>query len=269
MNATRLPPLSYSNLTTFAACQKQYELRYLSALGWPLIPAGDAVASEEAEHLGNLFHLAVEQRANDQDVSLLLNESPKLHAWWLAFLRNRFDRPQGHVWHEARLGLPFGDERILVVMDRLQNIDGQWTVWDWKTGRQFQREALGKSWQTRLYRFALAQAGQIFNAGEPIPPAAITMAYWSAEHDRIERFPYDAEAYAADGQAILLAIGKLHVARTAGFPMTGLGTACDAKGRPCSFVPLCLGTTGANDLMAETWEPDGDPVREPDDDPFV
>jgi hypothetical protein len=263
----KLPPLSYSNLTSFATCQKQYELRYISELGWPLIPDGDAMASEEAERLGQLFHLAVEQRSHGQDVTALLDESPKLHAWWLRFMQKRFHDPAGKVWHEARLMFPFADERVLVVMDRLQHHDGQWTIWDWKTGRRFERDDLAATWQTQLDRFALAEAGQIYNGGQPIPTEAIRMVYWSAEHDRQEVFPYDAASFAADRERVRQAIAELHAARTAGFPMTGQPLACHAKGRPCAFVPVCLGA-GHSLLTDDVWETD-EPATLVDDDPFV
>lgn len=240
MLKTKLPPLSNASITAFDHCQRQYALRYLSELGWPLIPRGDVLAAEEAEQLGKWFHLAVEQRALGQDITALLNQHPKLHAWWLGFLKNRYDKPKGRVWHEARLNFPFAGEQVMVVMDRLQVVDGAWTIWDWKTGRRFERELLAQSWQTRLYRFGLAHAGQIFNDGAPVPAEAITMTYWSAEHDRLEQFPYDQDQYRADAAAVESLIGKLHAAQETGFPPTGKPLACHAKGQPCSFVPLCF-----------------------------
>jgi hypothetical protein len=264
----KLPPLSYSNLSSFETCQKQYELRYISELGWPLIPDGDALASEEAERLGQLFHLAVEQRSHGQDVTALLDESPKLHAWWLRFMQKRFHDPAGDVWHEARLKFPFAGESVLVVMDRLQHHDGIWTIWDWKTGRRFEREDMAGSWQTRLYRFALAEAGQVYNGGQRIPPEAIRMVYWSAEHDRQEIFTYDAATYAADGERVRLAIAGLRAAREAGFPMTGQPQACHARGRACSFVPVCLGA-GYSQPTDDVWETDEPTALVDDDDPFV
>jgi hypothetical protein len=264
----KLPPLSNANLSAFETCQKQYELRYLSELGWPLIPVGDAVASEEAERLGQLFHLAVEQRSHGQDVTALLDESPKLHAWWLRFMQKRFHDPAGTVWHEARLLLPYAGERVLAVMDRLQCHDGQWTIWDWKTGRRFERESLARSAQTLLYPFALAEAGHIYNGGQAIPPEAIRMVYWSAEHDRQEIFTYDAAAFATAGERIRATIAALHTAREAGFGMTGKPKACHAKGRPCAFVPLCLGA-GASQTTDEAWESEDVPALVADDDPFV
>lgn len=268
VTSRKLPPLSASNLSAFQVCQKQYELRYLSELGWPLIPDGDALASEEAERLGQLFHLAVEQRAHGQDVTALLDESPKLHAWWLRFMQKRYHDPAGKVWHEARLMFPFEGERILVVMDRLQFHDGVWTIWDWKTGRRFEREALANTWQTRLYRFALAEAGTIYNEGRPIAPEAIRMVYWGAEHDRQEIFPYDAASHATDAAAVRAVIGELRAAREAGFPMTGLPQACHAQGRPCAFVPLCRGA-GHAQLSDDVWETDETAPLVTDDNPFV
>jgi hypothetical protein len=264
----KLPPLSYSNLSAFNTCQKQYELRYISELGWPLIPDGDALASEEAERLGQLFHLAVEQRSHGQDVTALLDESPKLHAWWLRFMQKRFHDPAGRVWHEARLMFPYEGERVLVVLDRLQFHDGVWTIWDWKTGRHFERASLANTWQTRLYRFALAEAGRIYNDNEPIAPEAIRMVYWSAEHDRQEIFPYDAASLAADEAVIRAVIAELRAARDVGFPMTGKPQACHAKGRPCAFVLVCLGA-GSSQASDEAWETDEPALLVDDDDPFV
>lgn len=267
MPKTKFPPLSNASLTTLASCQRRFYLRYLSELGWPLMARGDVQAAEESEQLGKWFHLAVEQRAWGQDVTELLNRSPRLHGWWLGFLKNRFDRPKGEVWHEARLTFAFGGERIMVVMDRLQHLDGKWIIWDWKTGRSFDRERLATSWQTRLYRFALAHAGEIFHHGTPIAPEAITMTYWSAEHDQLEHFPYDAAQYAEDTVAIQAAIAELHAAEAAGFPATGKPFACQAKHSPCPFVPLCFaGDLPAGDADAEVALPD--PLDE-DDDPFI
>ena len=267
MPTANLPLLSFSSITSFSTCQRRYALRYRSELGWPLLPAGDAVASEEREELGQLFHLAVEQRMRGQNVTDLLNQSPELHGWWLGFLRHRFDRPDGEVWHEARLQFVYAGVRWQVVLDRLQHIQDKWLIWDWKTGRRFERAELADNWQTRLYRFAVAHAGSHFTRGTPIPPAAVTMVYWSAAHDTVERFPYDEAAYEADGLALAEMAETFRAAEAAGFPPTGLGIACQAKGRPCPYVPLCLSMP--TDASDEAWEAeDGEPEDE-EEDPFV
>jgi len=121
---------------------------------------------------------------------------------------------------------------------------GRAVIIDWKTTAPQSREALERRWQTMVYRWVLAQAGQDLNGGQPIPPERIEMIYWYTSGTPVT-LRYDAATFERDGLAIRGLIEQINQTNT--FPLTIDERRC----RFCTYRSLCDRGRAAGDLDSE------------------
>lgn len=200
--ALELPRISSASLKDWSVCKRRFALRYRVSRYWPGPQARD-MDPEASERIrtGQVFHRMVQQHALGLDVTPVLEAEratlSRLEQLWALFARSEHAMPPAASWTEAPLHFQFHGVPFMVRFDRLVKDGASWRILDWKTGKE-NRATLQASWQTRLYRFALVEAGHVYQQGEPIPPESVRMVYWDVNKGREEAFDYDAATYEAD-----------------------------------------------------------------------
>jgi predicted RecB family nuclease len=230
---------SQANLQDYVECRRRFQLRYLLQLDWPAPEAEPAEELEQHMRNGETFHRLVHQhRLGIPTWKLTPQEEGPLADWWRGYLASPPELPQ-RQYPELALNAPLGDYRMVAKMDLLGIDPGHRAVIvDWKTGQRRQpRSALAARLQTRVYRYALAQAGAHLNEGAPIPPEQIRMVYWFAvDPEHPETLLYDDEQMAADGRFLAgLTADIARAAEADDFPKTEDVRRC----RFCSYRSLC------------------------------
>lgn len=210
-----LPELSQFALSRFDQCERLFELGHLARANWPAPdPLDENVEIRRRVGLGELFHRLVHWHARGLDVAPLLEvldqaeDGQEVRRHWASFMASPYAEVPAVVWSEQTLRVTVGELRLQVRYDRLvRQDDGRWVITDWKTGRKFDAPAAQKSWQTRLYRLALAKGGHAFNGGAAIAPDHISVVYWHVPSAEAHTIPYSASLMAAD-EAALAGMGE-------------------------------------------------------------
>lgn len=211
---------SQSSLQDFDTCARRFKLRYLDELRWPAIESEPVEEAERLAQLGADFHRLAQQHLVGLDEATLAetvkNAAPELQQWWQNYLQHRPPQlAQAEIHPELILSAPLRGYRLLARFDALAALpDNGFVIVDWKTSRQKPpRDALGRRMQTRVYPFVLAAAGDAFNNGQPIDPAAITMLYWYPQFpDSPEIFEYSRKLYRRDEQYLSDLIERVKLA---------------------------------------------------------
>lgn len=239
------PRISQNSLGDFEECRRRFALKYKASRYWP----GPQSADSEAEAMaairtGQLFHRMVQQQALGMEVTAVLSAElerlPRLALLWHMFAASPHARPKGEVHTEAPLHFTFHGAPFMVRFDRLVRDGDTWEILDWKTGKA-NRGRLEASFQTKLYRFALVEAGSVYNEGRPILPEAVRMTYWDVQRGRPEEFRYDRATFEADSAEFAsLATAVLHPFDAHAeddpcFPRTPNRRTCER----CSFESFC------------------------------
>ncbi len=205
---TQLPRVSAHALAARDRCERQFALQYGERLYWP----GPVREPGPEAARGEAFHRMVQRHR----MGLVVAARPELADLWERFLASPYAAPAGpadaggplRIWTEQELQVAVEGVPFLVRFDEIRRQGDDWTILDWKTGPK--REAdLATSWQTRLYRFALARAGRALLVGEgrpdspyvptpPPPPGRITLVYWLVQAERPVAFPYSDADFGRD-----------------------------------------------------------------------
>ncbi|HEY9721702.1 MAG TPA: PD-(D/E)XK nuclease family protein [Oscillatoriaceae cyanobacterium] len=194
-----LPRLSANALTQYSFCERRFALRYKASRYWPAPEGGPEREGPNPLALGSAFHQLVHQRVLglDLDGTLALRETelPELGVLWRAFSQSPHAvGANARLWTEQALHFAIAGVPVEVRYDRLAEEDGRWTILDWKTGRVSAK--IRGTWQTKLYRYALVEAGEALT-GTPIAPEQVTLVYWEVPKGHAVAFPYDADEHAA------------------------------------------------------------------------
>lgn len=277
---------SQSSFQDYTDCARRFELRYLDRLRWPAVRAEPVLDHERNLQRGERFHHLLHQHLLEIPAGTLaktLTDDPPLVEWWsrVTDWLNHTSLPGKH-YPEMTLsvgtGIPtpplvplsppsaadFGrgargegdddDEppppeyRLMAKYDLLAiEPGGRAVIIDWKTTAPQSREALERRWQTMVYRWVLAQAGQDLNGGQHIPPERIEMIYWYTTGAPVT-LRYDAATFERDGLAIRALIEQIN--QTTSFPLTTDERRC----RFCTYRSLCDRGRAAGDLESEDLE---------------
>lgn len=211
----QIPRLSAHSLKQHQLCPRKFALAYKAGRFWPAAdrhpepPDGlDPLA------LGSAFHQLVQWHQMGLEVDACLaawsQGMPPLPELWQAFLAS----PHASVGAGQRVfteqslsffleGVPFSAR-----FDRLVQDGDQWTILDWKTGH-LSPKGLATSWQTKLYPFALVEAGHVLNGGEAIAPENVRMIYWEVGSNRAFPFDYDSRRHASTRRELTRLAGTL------------------------------------------------------------
>ncbi len=202
MSRLETPRISQHSLGDLDECPRRFALKYKASRYWPGPLSFDSDPEATAAiRTGQLFHRLVQQQAMGMDVKGVLaaeaERLPRLGVLWTMYSASPHARPKGEVHTEAPLHFTFAGAPFMVRYDRLVKDGDDWEILDWKTGKTT-RNTLEKSNQTRLYRFALVQAGAVYDDGRPIDPERVRMTYWDVQRARPEEFRYDLATFEAD-----------------------------------------------------------------------
>ncbi|MBE9181356.1 PD-(D/E)XK nuclease family protein [Oculatella sp. LEGE 06141] len=242
--------LSQAQLNLLETCPRKFQHTYLDQLGSPMTP-------EQQDRLtwGSQFHLLMQQRELGLPMVPLDAEEGQLNRCMTAFVAaapDLFQPRPGTRQSEHRRTLEFHGYLLTVIYDLLILSDRQAHILDWKTyPRPSQSERLRQNWQTRLYRFVLAETSAY-------EPEQILMTYWfiQAEHDQVLTpqslsFPYTAEQQERDRQDLTTRLNQLtewlqRYDQGEPFPQINETSSCPS----CHFVARCQ--REAVDLSAES-----------------
>ena len=237
---------SQGSLQDYVDCPRRFQLKYIERLAWPAVEVEPAIENENYLQMGSAFHRLVQQYLLGVPAEKLNQQAARdvyLARWWENFLDAEKGLPGltnrvGFARHpEFSLSIPMGEFRLGGKFDLLAVMEGQFTIYDWKTSRkQPKREWVAKNLQTRVYPYLLAKAGAQINTGKEIEPDQITMIYWYANFPTAPlRFPYSATQLEEDKhylQSLIAEIQNLPVSPAA---MTDHEKRC----RFCVYRSLC------------------------------
>jgi len=113
---------------------------------------------------------------------------------------------------------------------------------DWKgVQKPPSRAALARRLQTRVYRFLAVRAGASLNGGQLPQPEQVEMVYWfAAQGGQCQRFPYDAQQFAADADYLAGLIAEIAARQEPGWPVTEDERRC----RFCQYRSYCQRDVG-------------------------
>jgi len=214
MDFPALFTFSQSSLQDYADCARRFQLRYLERLAWPAIETEPTLENERRQRAGQLFHRMAQQALVGIPLDKLGNlaGSPELAKWWQNFSAEYPNITRAaKLYPELTLSAPLGGQRLTAKFDLVAVSEGKAVIYDWKTyHRRPRNETLSIRWQTRVYRWLLAQAGKHLNGGQDFAPEDIEMVYWFAEFpDQAARFPYNAGQFERDRVGLEKIIGEI------------------------------------------------------------
>jgi hypothetical protein len=201
----RLPPafqFSQSSLQDYVDCPARFELRYLREQPWPAPPAEPISEAEEADALGQRFHLLVERHY----LGLPIQPDgldPVTRRWWDAFTASErsgqiVTMSESHPEISATVLLD--GQRITATFDLLTYTpDSGAMIYDWKTSaRRPQRHTLERRLQTIIYPWLLVEVAPHL-LGFALAPEQVNLTYWFANDPaNPERFEYSTARYEQD-----------------------------------------------------------------------
>jgi CRISPR/Cas system-associated exonuclease Cas4 (RecB family) len=261
MDFPELFTFSQSSLQDYNDCARRFELRYLERLAWPAIETEPTLENERRQQAGQLFHRMAQQALVGIPLDKLdkLASSPELAKWWQNFSADypKIARAE-KLYPEITLSAPLGGHRLTAKFDLVAVMDGKATIYDWKTYHKRPRnEFLAVRWQTRVYRWLLAEAGKHFNNGQGFAPEQIEMVYWFAEYPQEPaRFAYDTDQYQRDRAGLEKIIAE--ISQASEFAKLGEDEA-EKTCRFCNYRSYCARGTSAGDWRDAEIESDNMP----------
>ena len=258
--------LSRYKLTTFLACQRRFELRYLQKLPWPQRPL--SVADEDVLARGQQFHQVLQRHFLGWEIEPATIGDAQVRQWYLLFQNSNLQLPNGRILTEMSLTIPLGQHLLNGRFDLLilgENEQGQPTahLFDWKTGKAQDSSKLKQDWQTRIYLAMLAEGGSALFADEQaqLQPENIRITYWYVtDPDTPRTLTYSAKQHAenwADLQSLATQIDT-HIGQEI-WPLTDDFAECQR----CAYQTICQRqATGTAvpvldedaDVLADDWE---------------
>lgn len=236
--------LSRYKLTTFLTCQRQFRLRYLDRLPWPVQPVSER--SQTAVSRGQAFHQLLQQHFLDIPITAVAIEDARLRNWWMTFSNNKPPMPAGKPKPEIGLTVPVGEHLLngrfdLIILS--QTVDGQPSahIFDWKTGTPQDESTLRHDWQTRLYLSMLVEGGHALWTGKRtqknLLPENVSLTYWYVQEPDLPRvISYNAAAHAQNWAELTQLVNQIETQTTRDeWPLTDDLAKC----RTCAFQTYC------------------------------
>lgn len=243
--------LSQSNLQDFKDCPRRFQLKEIENIAWPTAYLEPLSRLEQATDLGNNFHQLCLQYFTGIDLdSLSQNISdPGLKIMWENFRTFAKDLQEQDRFAEIILSTPFLSHQLIAKYDLvLKTSEGKFVIYDWKTStKKPSRTLLSQRFQTFLYPFIFAKAGNnIFHTDQPFP-GDISLNYWyPMASDPEEIFPYSEIQYSENFNQLTKIISEIDDLVGSGdpFPLTDDQNHC----LKCVFRSLCDRGILAGDL---------------------
>ncbi|MFH2039947.1 MAG: PD-(D/E)XK nuclease family protein [Chloroflexota bacterium] len=246
---------SQSSLHDYSDCERRFYLRYIAHLTWPAIESEPILENERRQMEGQFFHHLVQQYwlgLPIENLTRMANTST-LSLWWENFLNYDFHLDEYEIYPELNLTAQIGNHRLTANYDLIAIRDDKIYIFDWKTYQKRPREnLLAKTYQTRVYRTLMVQAGGYLTKNIAINPDKVEMVYWLANFPMQPiLFPYNTSQSVRDWQHLDAMIDKIDTQEE--FPMT----ADDKKCKFCPYRSYC-----DRGISAATFDDDYEPLLE-------
>lgn len=256
MDFPQLFTFSQSSLQDYADCARRFQLRYLERLAWPAIETEPTLENERRQQAGQFFHRMAQQAVVGIPLEKLdkLAHSPELAKWWQNFSAAYPKISQAEkLYPEMTLSAVLGGHRLTAKFDLLAVTADKARLYDWKTYHKRPRnDDLSSRWQTRVYRYLLAAAGQHLNHGQAFAPENIEMIYWFAEFpEQPARFPYNARQFEHDRADLEKIIREISAAQQ--FPKVE-ESKTEKTCRFCAYRSYCARGISAGDWREAEME---------------
>ncbi len=233
---------SQASLQDYADCPRRYQLRFELMQPWPALLSGSPLGAEQHLRRGADLHRLLHQHTlgiETLQLAAAIESDPHLERWWQTYLAHPpADLPSTVRRPEAVLSAPIANDRLVARFDLLAVEPGRrLVIVDWKTTlRRPARSALAQRLQTRVYRYLTVKAGADINAQGQVEPDQVEMMYWFCEFDGVtERFPYDADQFAADESYLTALVREITSRRESIWPLTP----CEDHCQLCNYRSLC------------------------------
>jgi CRISPR/Cas system-associated exonuclease Cas4 (RecB family) len=231
---------SQSNLQTYIACPRKFELKYILKRVWPAIQSEPILQLEDLMRQGNQFHLMVQQYFSSVDPDLISQQikNNSLKNWWNSFLAFSNQISDYTNQSEINISANLDGKRIIGVFDLLSySNNGKFIIIDWKTNQHKPpKKFLEQQIQTRLYPLLLTLSGQQWNKNERISPSQIEMIYWfSNDPESPESFLYSEQQHEQDKEYFTQLINQIETTKIGEFPLTTNEKLCNF----CQYRSLC------------------------------
>lgn len=239
-------------LTTFLACQRRFQLRYVRDLPWPAEPVTEAW--REASRRGRAFHRMLHRHFLDLPVAEPAGDDPALQRWWRIFREEAPSLPAGERRPEETLTVPIDGHRLSGRFDLLILSGDRAHIFDWKTeARPRSATALRDDWQTVLYLALLVEGSRALRpGGPPLNPEKVDLTYWFVQAPQAAvTIPYGHDAHAENWQRLtdLVRLIDHRLSEEGVWPLTDDWEEC---GR-CAYQVFC-GRQGAPPADRPSWQ---------------
>jgi hypothetical protein len=238
--------LSQGQLNLLETCPRRFQHIYLDQLGAPPTPE-----QQERQNWGTQFHRLMQQRELGLPIDLL-STTVTSEAQLQQCIQNlvqaapdlfangaQFQQAQQFRQAEHRRTLKFEGYLLTVIYDLLILEEESALILDWKTYPRPQHlDGLMQNWQTRLYRFVLAETSDYL-------PEQLAITYWftqpdAASHPQSLRFGYSSGQRERDRQDLSSLLNQLTTwlqdyDQGQPFPQVEATRHC----RYCQFVTRC------------------------------
>ena len=234
--------LSRYKLTTFLACQRRFELRYLQKLPWPQRPLQEK--DEVVLARGQQFHQVLQRHFLGLTIDPNTIADAQVRQWYLLFQNSPLSLPNGRILTEISLTIPIGAHLLNGRFDLLilgENDQGEPTahLFDWKTGRAQETTKLKHDWQTRLYLAMLAEGSSALfaNDADNLEPENIGITYWYVSApDEPRTIPYATEQHAQNWADLTNLVTQIEAKiEQADWPLTEDISECQR----CAYQTIC------------------------------
>ncbi|MEZ4644054.1 MAG: PD-(D/E)XK nuclease family protein [Chloroflexota bacterium] len=232
--------LSRGKLVSFLTCQRQFQLRYLQRLPWPVVPLAEP--SQALLDRGQQFHQLLQRHFLGLEIIPAAIADDAVRRWWSLFQRYQAALPHGRFLTEISLTVPLDGALLNGRFDLLILGEKDGTpfahLFDWKTGKAQDEATLRQDWQTRLYLALLAAGGAaLLPPGHALLPEQIAITYWYVtEPDAPRTLHYNTAWHTqnwADLAALVAQITALDAEEP--WPLTADWSAC----QNCAYRVLC------------------------------
>jgi len=228
---------SQSSLQDYTDCERRFFLRYIEQLTWPAVESEPVLENERRQKEGQIFHRLVQQHWLGLPIDMLtrMANTPTLNQWWENFLNYDFNLGEYEIFPEINLISQVGKHRLIAKYDLVAVGDGKLFIFDWKTYNKKPRdEWMAKTYQTRVYRSLIVQAGGYLVNNRSVNPEMVEMVYWFANFpNQPIRFSYNKSQSNRDWQHLDVMISRIDAQEE--YPMT----ADDKKCKYCPYRSYC------------------------------
>ncbi|MCY4467028.1 MAG: PD-(D/E)XK nuclease family protein [Chloroflexi bacterium] len=231
---------SAKNLQSYADCPRRFQLRYVERWRSPTMTAAetaDELAYEKRVRQGAKLHqlAKLSQQGIPQDLLKAAIQDDNVALWFDELLSSALHDLPGTRLPEKRLQTSLNGRRLMAQVDLLAyEPGGDFVIVDWKTGNYVpDRESLRQRWQTIVYLYVAAKAGErLYGAELPAERVRLDYVYLARGGQRIS-FAYSPEQMRAD--AALLSGLMDEIQSVSDFPLTANRRHC----RFCAFRVHC------------------------------